>query len=141
MIDWTLADALGIATAPVRGDVLSYRIVVRDLVLPFSIGIHEHEKQRHQRVRINVELTVAPKSFHHHDIDDVLNYEFVVAGIRKFADAGHIDLIETLADGIAALCLADGRVESTRVSVEKLDVYPEAASVGVVVEHRRPPRR
>jgi dihydroneopterin aldolase len=43
-------------------------------------------------------------------------------------------LLETLAEEIAAICLQDGRVRSVRVRVEKLDIFPDAASVGVEIE-------
>jgi dihydroneopterin aldolase len=36
------------------------------------------------------------------------------------------------------MCLDDGRVRSVRVRVEKLDVFTDAASVGVEIE-RSPP--
>jgi 7,8-dihydroneopterin aldolase/epimerase/oxygenase len=42
--------------------------------------------------------------------------------------------VETLAERIAALCLSDRRVRVARVRVEKLDVFPDATSVGVEIE-------
>ena len=44
--------------------------------------------------------------------------------------------VETLAERIAEQCLADPRVQLARVRVEKLDVFPDAASVGVEIERR-----
>ncbi len=137
MKDWTLAEALGIRDGSARCKLSSYRVVVRDLVVPFRVGVYEHEKQRPQRVRVNVELTVAADGFSSDRLGDVLNYEFVVAGIMKLAGEGHIELVETLAERIAGLCFGDPRVEATRIQVEKLDVFPEAESVGVLIEHRR----
>jgi dihydroneopterin aldolase len=114
-----------------------YRIFVRDLVLPCRVGIHRREKHGPQRVRINVEL-VAEHRPAQDDYRQVLNYEIIVDGIRALARGGHINLVETLAERIIDLCLADSRVASARVGVEKLDIYPEAESVGVVLERRRP---
>jgi len=37
----------------------------------------------------------------------------------------------------ATLCLSDRRVRMARVTVEKLDIYPEAESVGVTIERRQ----
>ena len=40
-------------------DELSFRrIFVRDLILPFGIGIYAHEQEVLQRVRINIDLFV-----------------------------------------------------------------------------------
>lgn len=116
-----------------------WRLVrVRDLVLPMSIGIYDQEKQAPQRVCINVELKVregdGPIS---DDIANVLSYEDIVNGIKTIIADGHINLVETLADRIADLCLADPRVARARIGVEKLDIVPEAASVGVEIERSR----
>jgi dihydroneopterin aldolase len=115
----------------------AYRVFVRDLVLPCSIGIYPREKGLRRRVRVNAEIEVAGPLPRSDDFGEVVNYETIVAGIKAITEAGHINLVETLADRIAALCLADRRVISTRVKVEKLDVWPETESVGVVVERRR----
>lgn len=115
-----------------------YRILVRDLVLKCSIGIHAHERLAPQRVRINVDMSVleqaGPLS---DDIANVVSYEDVIEGIKVMLAKGHINLVETLAENIAELCLEDERVETTRIRVEKLDVYAEAASVGIEIERRR----
>jgi len=114
-----------------------YHILVRDLLLKCSIGIHEHERLAPQRVRINIDMTVYecdgdPSD----DIAQVVSYEDVISGVKRLLAAGHINLVETLAENIAQLCLADRRVDTVRIRVEKLDVYAEAASVGVEIERR-----
>lgn len=114
-----------------------YRVFVRDLVVPCSIGIYPREKGLRRRVRVNAELVVADSISGRDDFAEAVNYETVVAGIKSIAEAGHINLVETLADRIATLCLADPRVASVRIVVEKLDVYPETESVGVLLERRR----
>lgn len=115
-----------------------YRILVRDLVLKCSIGIHAHERLAPQRVRVNVDMAAfeqaGPLS---DDIANVVSYEDVIEGVKGILANGHINLVETLAEKIAALCLEDGRVDSVKVRVEKLDVYAEAASVGIEIERRR----
>lgn len=126
--------------AETRGDdkaTVGYRVFVRDLVLPCSIGIYPREKGLRRRVRVNAEIQVTSPLPSADDFADVVNYETIVAGIKAITEAGHINLVETLADRIATLCLADHRVGSTRVMVEKLDVWPETESVGVVVERKR----
>jgi 7,8-dihydroneopterin aldolase/epimerase/oxygenase len=114
-----------------------YRVFVRDLVVPCSIGIYPREKGLRRRVRVNAELAIDEPILGNDEFADVVNYETIVAGIKAIAEAGHINLVETLADRVATLCLADRRVAVARVVIEKLDVYPEAESVGVVLERRR----
>ena len=118
-------------------DAAGYRVFVRDLVVPCSIGIYPREKGLRRRVRVNAELAIDEPILGNDEFADVVNYETIVAGIKAIAEAGHINLVETLADRVATLCLADRRVAAARVVIEKLDVYPEAESVGVVLERRR----
>ena len=120
------------------GEAERYRVFVRDLVVPCSIGIYPREKGLRRRVRVNAELAVSEAISGKDDFAEAVNYETIVAGIKSIAEAGHINLVETLADRIATLCLADPRVSSVRIVVEKLDVYPETESVGILLERRRP---
>ena len=115
-----------------------YRIFVRDLVVAVSIGIHAHEKRQRARLRVNADLEVGLPPPTRDDFSEVMNYEGIVTGIKSLAEAKqHINLVETFADRVASLCLGDARVRAVRVSVEKLDIYPEAVSVGVLIERRR----
>ena len=116
------------------------RVFVRNLVLPCFIGIHPHERELAQRVRLNVDLTVAEAGAATDDIAAVVSYEDIVFGVKRMMSEGHINLVETLAERVAAFCFADPRVRIARVQVEKLDVFPEAESVGVTIE-RAAPRR
>lgn len=114
------------------------RVLIRDLVLSASIGIHAHEHLAPQRVKINVELRVDKRTpASDDDISSVVSYEDIVNGIRKIVDQGHIKLVETLAERIAELSLRDERVVSATVRVEKPDVEPDAAGVGVEIHRRR----
>ncbi|HEX3064929.1 MAG TPA: dihydroneopterin aldolase [Candidatus Polarisedimenticolia bacterium] len=109
-------------------------VFVRDLMMTAKIGLHQHERLAEQRVRINLDLTVADNPAIDDDYDNVVCYGGLVTGVRRVIGAGHVNLAETLAERIAAMCLEDRRVLSARVRVEKLDVFPEAASVGVEIE-------
>lgn len=114
-----------------------YKLFVRNLVLAAKIGVHPHEKVRPPRLRVTVELDMAGDLPRRDELADAVDYERVVADIRALAVARHIDLVETFADAIARLCLANSRVVAAHVSVEKLDVYPDTESVGVTLERRR----
>ena len=111
-------------------------VFVRDLELGAKIGVHTFERISTQPVRINVDLFVreGPQS---DQLDDVVCYEDVVDGIKEIIAAGHVNLVETLAENIAQMCLQDERVLKCRIRVEKLKVIAEAASVGVEIERKR----
>jgi dihydroneopterin aldolase len=115
-----------------------YRILVKDLVLPCSIGAYPEERLRRQRVRFNVDLQALwPGGALDDDLEKVVNYKNITTGIRALVEQGHINLVETLAERVADVCFADPRVVEARVSVEKLDVEPAASGIGVEIERRR----
>jgi dihydroneopterin aldolase len=134
--EWMLADALGMERRAGEAKSSLYRICVRDLVVACPIGVHEYEKQAPQRVRINAELLVEGR-VGRDEFRQVVNYETIVDGIRALSQGRHINLVETLADRILDLCFSDPRVQEAEVRVEKLDVYPEAESIGIVMTRRR----
>ena len=110
-------------------------VFVRDLQLDANIGVYRREKGRLQPVRINVDLTVEETEGEVGDkLENVVDYGAVVDAIKAILAAGHLNLVETLAEQIAAHCLSDKRVKVARVRIEKLEVVPEAASVGVEIE-------
>ncbi|MEQ9814128.1 MAG: dihydroneopterin aldolase [Azospirillaceae bacterium] len=111
-------------------------LFVRDLVVPARIGIYDREKQATQRVAIDLDLEVEDR-IDAHGIADVVSYEPFVVTARQMALETHTALVETLAERLAAFCLQDTRVFSVRVRVEKLDVFPDAAGVGVEILRRR----
>jgi dihydroneopterin aldolase len=125
-------------SSAIAAESARYTVTVRGLVLMCSIGIRPRERGLRQRVRVSVDLTAADP-FPGGDRRRIINYEKIVAGIREVASAGHIDLCEGFAERICRACFADPRVERVRVSVEKLDVFPDAEGVGAILERARPP--
>ena len=118
---------------------LTRQMFIRDLVVNMLIGVHRHERDGRQRVRINLDLSLIDGS----SIDDdrlasVVSYETLVHQIRTMCNSGHINLVETLAERIARLCFDDWRVHGAIVRVEKLDVFADTASVGVEIERFNP---
>ncbi|MGC8469692.1 MAG: dihydroneopterin aldolase [Acetobacteraceae bacterium] len=132
-----LADQM---TVPADGaeEERRYRMRIRNLVLPARIGVYAEEKLGPQRVRFSLDLAVlrdpGPLG---DDIAHVLSYDDLIAGIRALLARGHINLVETLAEAICDFCLADPHVQEAQVAVEKLDIVPEAESVGVEITRRR----
>jgi len=110
-------------------------VFIRDMVIDCSIGIYTHEKEHEQRVRINLDLAVGEGDhLINDDIRNVISYEDMAKGVETIIAAGHINLVETLAENIAEMCLQDKRVFSARVRVEKLEIIASAESVGVEIE-------
>jgi dihydroneopterin aldolase len=120
-------------------------VFLRDLVLSASIGVHPHEHAAPQRVRINVDLGVEDDGARalsrsrvgRDQLSRVVDYEKIADTVRGIVAAGHVRLVETLAERIAEACLADPRIHLARIRVEKLDIFADAAAAGVEIERRQ----
>jgi len=113
-------------------------VFIRNLEVLARIGIHGHEKGKPQPVRINVDLAVEEGAVLEDRLENVVDYEAITDKIRALIASGHINLAETLAEGIAAAAFEDRRVRSARVRVEKLHALPGAESAGVEIERVSP---
>jgi 7,8-dihydroneopterin aldolase/epimerase/oxygenase len=117
------------------------RLFLRDLVLDAQIGVYPHEHGVTQRIRVNISFGVPDEpglAVGRDDLSRTVSYERLVHLVKSIVAAGHVRLVETLAERIAAGVLAERRVLVVRVMVEKLDVFAELDSVGVEIERRQP---
>ncbi len=109
------------------------RIFVRGLVLPVAIGAYDEERGITQQVRFTIEASVAagvsPKG---DNLDEVPSYDDIIKAVKAIVSGGHVDLVETLAATIADRCLADKRIVSVLVRVEKLERGPDSVGVEIV---------
>jgi dihydroneopterin aldolase len=113
-------------------------VFIRNLEVLANIGIHGHERGKHQPVRINVDLAVEDSVIIEDKLEKVVDYEAITSKIREIIASGHINLAETLAERIAKTCFEDERVKTARVRVEKLHALPGAESAGVEIEREQP---
>lgn len=113
------------------------KILIHDLVLATEIGVFRREKGKRQRVRFNIELGVMDRPPRHDRRAEVVCYDRIVIGLRALVTEGHVNLVETLAERVAGLCLAIPSALYVRVRIEKLDVYGDAAAVGIEIDRHR----
>ncbi|MEM9471822.1 MAG: dihydroneopterin aldolase [Pseudomonadota bacterium] len=113
-------------------------VFVRDLALIAMVGIYEHEKRHPQRILVNIDCAVKEQGGElEDDIKNVVSYEKVVKNVKAIVQDGHVNLVETLAEKIADKVLRNRSIKRVRVRVEKLDIIPEASSVGIEIERTR----
>jgi 7,8-dihydroneopterin aldolase/epimerase/oxygenase len=67
------------------------------------------------------------------DLQDTVDYGTLVAAVKKVVENDPVDLIETLAQRIADVCLSDGRVQWTEVTVHKPDAPIQATFTDVAL--------
>ncbi len=83
-------------------------------------GVFEHERAGGQEfvvdVRLELDVRLAAASDR---LADTVDYGRIAAEVHAAVETDPVDLIETLAERIAARCLADRRVTGAAVSVHK----------------------
>lgn len=97
-------------------------------------GVFEAERRDGQRFVVDlvlgVDTTPAAAS---DDLRDTVDYGSLVAAVKSAVETDPVDLIETLAQRIADVCLLEARVEWTTVTVHKPEAPIDATFADVVL--------
>ena len=114
------------------------KILVKNLILKISVGIHDFEKKKKQRVKFNVNIdtdpNVAPDD---NNLESIINYEDVIKNIEKITNKKHYPLLETLAEKIFLKLFENRKVKKVKLRIEKLDVLKSTSSVGIEIEKNK----
>jgi dihydroneopterin aldolase len=114
-------------------------IVIRDLRVEALIGIHKRERHVVQTLSIDLEIGIPGSAVFSSDkVADTIDYEQVTLRIKALAASGHFRLVETFAERIASLLIADFGAPWVKVSAAKIGILPNAKFVGVSIKRRKP---
>lgn len=109
------------------------RIFVRDLVLDCHVGVYPEEQDITQKVGFTIEAAVSKDIGAKHDqIAEVPSYDDLTHAAKTTLADGHINLVETIAEEVAARILADERIVAVRIRIEKLERGPGAVGIEIV---------
>lgn len=116
------------------GDLDLDVLEVRGIACTGHHGVFDHERRDGQVFVVDLALGVdtAPAAASD-DLRDTVDYGTLVAAVQNAVQTDPVDLIETLAQRIAGVCLTDDRVQWARVSVHKPDAPIEATFDDVVL--------
>lgn len=108
------------------------RIHLRDHVIQAEIGAFQSERGRTQRLRFNltVDLRDAVDGVDDH-VDRIMSYDVLTQAVDTALADQRYNLVESLAEKIAAEVLADPRAARITVTVEKLDRGPGALGITI----------
>ena len=109
----------------------SKKIIVKDLILLLSVGIHQFEKLEKQRVKFNIEITTDPNL--KPDIKSIVNYESIINDIKRLTKKTHFELLESLSESLLDEMLKNKKIKKIKLKIEKLDIIKETTSVGIDV--------
>lgn len=102
-------------------------LVVRDLVVTTLIGIYDYEHVKPQRLRLNLELALAPAA------ETPWSHAELVETAGRVVTEGHTNLLECLAERLASALLSPDRAITAMIRLEKLDAFAECEAVGVEI--------
>jgi dihydroneopterin aldolase len=122
------------STAPAKA---TRRMFLRDLIVATEIGAYPEERGRKQRVSFNIDAVVEDRPVTEDDLAGVVSYELLRDAAHRVAAKGHTNLVETMAERLAALCLNHPAIIEITVRIEKLDVFEDCAGAGIEITRRR----
>ena len=110
-------------------------IFLHEMKVETVIGIWEWERKIRQTVSIDLEMSAdIRKSAESDSVDDTLDYKSVAKRVQTFVGDSSFQLVETLAEKIAAIVLDEFDVAWVRVRVNKPGAIRNARDVGVLIE-------
>lgn len=109
------------------------RIHLRDYIVSADIGAFQTERGHEQRLRFNLTVDLRhPVMGVDDEVDRILSYDVLLDAIAIGLADRRYNLLETLAEKIAAQVLDHPRAAQIEVVVEKLDRVPGALGVTLV---------
>jgi dihydroneopterin aldolase len=101
-------------------------------------GVFDFEKRDGQVFKVDLALGLDTRpAARSDDLQDTVDYGSLVAAVKRAIEHDPVDLIETLAERIADVCLTDNRVEWAEVTVHKPDAPIEATFSDVALTIHR----
>tara|TARA_B100000683_G_scaffold4437_1_gene4815 strand:- start:103 stop:489 length:387 start_codon:yes stop_codon:yes gene_type:complete len=107
------------------------KILIEDLILNISVGIHSFEKLKKQRVKFNIEITTDANL--KADIKSIVNYESVINIVKRLTEKKHYELLEELSEELFDEIFKNKKIKKIRLKIDKLDIIKESKSVGIEV--------
>ncbi|MGY1591116.1 dihydroneopterin aldolase [Geodermatophilus sp. SYSU D00708] len=114
------------------------RIAVRGLTAHAHHGVYAFERERGQTFRVDavLELDTAPAAAGD-DLEKTVNYAELAQALHAVLTGEPVDLLETLAQRLADVCLTDPLVDAVEITVHKPEADLGVAFDDVTVSIRR----
>ena len=110
-------------------------IFINDLRIETIIGIYDWERKVKQTISLDLEIgTDIRKSAETDTIEDTLNYKAVAKRLIAFVSDSEYQLVETLAEKITEIVLAEFEVPWLKLTVHKPGAVRGSRDVGVIIE-------
>jgi len=114
------------------------KVIITDLIFNTSIGIHDFEKKKEQKIKFNIEIDINPLlKASENDLHSIVNYESVINKIKLITQKKHYNLLETLAEDIFSNLFLGKNIIKIKLRIEKPEIIKNTSSVGVEIIKKR----
>ena len=111
------------------------KVFINGLTIQTTIGFFAWEKEIKQTLNIDLAMAwdIRPAA-KNDELDKTLDYAAISTAIEQFANNNAVDLLETLAERMAAFLMAEYAIPWLKLAIHKPNAVHNAASVGVEIE-------
>ena len=114
------------------------KVLISDLTLLMSIGIHDFEKIKKQEVKFNIIIDINPLLTPiEKKLNSIVNYETVVKDVTKLTKNKHYELLESLAEDIFFILFKNTNIKKIKLKIEKTQIIKNTSSVGIEITKKR----
>lgn len=114
------------------------KIFIEEIPTQAVIGIHDFEKAASQKLWISIEMgTDISQAAATDDVTHALNYDEISRFIDAFVRKTQVELLETLAERLAAELFQQFRMQSIKLTIRKPGAITYTQKVGLVIYRER----
>lgn len=115
------------------------KVSIEGLALQAIIGVHDFERHTRQPVVIDLDLFIdITRAAETDNLEDTVSYGDVCRAITRLVESSSFNLVEALAESIAALVFETWQVPRLVLKVSKPDAVPEATNISITIERSLP---
>ena len=106
-------------------------LFLEDVVRDVDIGVHDFEIGNPQKVRFDIYIMISDiLNPDNDDLNEVLNYEYLIHSLDEVLSIGRFSLLETLANRLLEEISAPTSVKAASVVITKLDILDGDGRLG-----------
>ena len=114
------------------------KVLISDLTLQMSIGIHDFEKTKKQEVKFNINIDINPLLAPiESKLNSIVNYETIIRDVTNLAKKKHYELLETLAEAVFFELFKNTNIKKIKLKIEKTKIIKNTSSVGIEIIKKR----
>jgi dihydroneopterin aldolase len=114
------------------------KVLITDLNLLISVGIHDFEKIKKQEVKFNINIDINPLLTPiENKLNSIVNYETVIRDVTRLTKNKHYELLESLAESIFFELFKNTNIKKIKLKIEKTKIIKNTSSVGIEIIKKR----